>query len=197
MGIVLTVIILGGLFGFYYRRLRIDNENLKSVTTSLIETEEEMKLSLLLGVYHRYKKEVNSEKEENPLMFERFVARVLENYYSGETYVTRSSGDYGVDIEHERQDGLHLGQVKCYAPNQAVNYEPIAIIHSQMVKQNAGGGFVVTTSRFTENAVSYAKELQIELIDGMKLIEMWTEGTKTRYRPFLQDVQDIKANSNA
>ncbi|MBZ4687476.1 MAG: restriction system protein [Clostridia bacterium] len=42
-----------------------------------------------------------------------------------------------------------------------------------MVKQVAKGGFVVTTSDITPNAREYAEGLNIELINGNELIEMW------------------------
>jgi restriction system protein len=71
-----------------------------------------------------------------------------------------------------------LGQVKCYKPENPVGFEPIAIIHSQMIKQKALGGFVVTTSYFTPNAIKYSEELNINLIDGQRLIDMWTQGVE-------------------
>ncbi|GGH87578.1 restriction system protein [Pullulanibacillus pueri] len=190
MAIFITVVLLSGLFLFYYNRLKKENEKLKNRSIDHFKVKDEMKLSLLLGLYHRYKKEEDPEKEENPLQFERFVAKVMERYYSGETYVTRGSGDYGVDIEHSREDGLYLGQVKCYAPNHPVNYEPIAIIHSQMVKQGAAGGFVVTTSQFTSNAIGYAENLDIQLIDGITLVNMWISGAEKQYKHYLELVND-------
>lgn len=182
MGILLTVFLLGSFFLYFYRKFKLENDELKEEKEGLFEIKEEMRLSLLSGVYHRYKKEEDPEKEENPLLFERFVARILNVYYDGETYVTRGSGDYGVDIELECPEGLFLVQVKCYAPNHPIGFEPIAIIHSQMEKQKAVGGLIVTTSRFTPNAVKYADELNIELIDGLKLIDMWIVGSETRYK---------------
>lgn len=58
-----------------------------------------------------------------------------------------------------------------------VGYEPIALLHSNMVKQNVSQGYVVTTSNFTENARSYAQGLQIDLINGTDLVEMWLNYT--------------------
>jgi restriction system protein len=43
------------------------------------------------------------------------------------------------------------------------------------VKQNTTGGFIVTTSSYTENAKLYAKGLSIELIDGSELVELWSK----------------------
>ncbi|CAN7634598.1 restriction endonuclease [Paenibacillus sp. LjRoot153] len=107
-----------------------------------------------------------------PYEFEYFVAEILEGVYGGTTFVTRTSGDYGVDVEHQRGDGLFLVQTKCKKDDVA--FDPIAIIHSQVVKQNANGGLVITTSGFTSNAQKYAQEVGVELIDGVQLVHYWS-----------------------
>ena len=66
-----------------------------------------------------------------------------------------------------------MGLVKCTGDQNPIGYEPIAIIHSQMAKQDAIGGYVVTTGRFTDGAYEYANGLNIELIDGQKLVDLW------------------------
>src|SRR5690606_16601584 len=91
--------------------------------------------------------------------------------YGESSYVTKSSRDFGVDIEHGVGDGKVLGQVKCYKDD--VGYEPIALIHSNMIKQNASRGYVVTTSNFTPQARTYAEGLDVDLITGTELVELW------------------------
>lgn len=61
-----------------------------------------------------------------------------------------------------------------------VGFGPIAIIHSQMVKQDAIGGYVITTSDFTSNARNYAEGLDIDLINGTQLVELWLEHLETK-----------------
>ncbi|NOU99105.1 restriction endonuclease [Paenibacillus planticolens] len=68
---------------------------------------------------------------------------------------------------------ITVGQIKCNADNNPVSFDPIAIIHSQMIKQNAKGGYVITTSTFTLNAKVYAEGLNIKLIEGRELIDLW------------------------
>ncbi len=46
-----------------------------------------------------------------------------------------------------------------------------------MVKQNAMGGYVITTGTL-KAAKQYAEGLDIELIDGMRLVELWLDGVK-------------------
>lgn len=162
-------------FGLYWvREYRKKTARLETVIQGLTDCNIEMKKTLLAGIIKRFGYVQTSEEEETPLDFERFVAKILRINYGGKTSVTRASGDFGVDIEHHRGKNLHLGQVKCYIEDNPVGYEPVAIIHSQMVKQGAAGGFVVTTSDFTGNAKKYAEDLNIQLIDGSMLVELWT-----------------------
>jgi restriction system protein len=44
-----------------------------------------------------------------------------------------------------------------------------------MIKQNAKGGYLITTAQFTNGAREYAKDLNIQLIDGVVLVENWLE----------------------
>lgn len=70
--------------------------------------------------------------------------------------------------------------MKCYNDMNLVGFGPIAIILSQIVKQGAVGGYVVTTSNFTSNARNYAEGLDIELINGTQLVELWLEHLETK-----------------
>lgn len=124
-------------------------------------------------MYNRFKRDLEQKKDEDPLLFEHFVADIMTTVRGGSSYVTKSTGDFGIDIEERTEKGLYLGQVKCFNDTNLVGYAPIAIIHSQMVKQGAVGGYVVTTSDFTSGARSYAQGLNIELINGRQLVELW------------------------
>jgi len=48
-----------------------------------------------------------------------------------------------------------------------------------MVKQGAKGGFVVTTSDFTTSAKEYCDGLNIKLINGEELVEIWAKSLET------------------
>jgi restriction system protein len=176
---VVTIILLGvGMFKYNLKEKEL--QSLRSLSIKLLDTNHQMYKTLAMGLYYRFmKEEVLSNQslssnfiKNNPYEFEYFVADILEGIYGGTTYVTQSSGDFGVDIEHQRINGLFLVQVKC--KKEDVSFDPIAIIHSQIVKQNALGGIVVTTSGFTANAQAYAKEVGVELIDGLQLVHFWS-----------------------
>ncbi|WP_096154045.1 MULTISPECIES: restriction endonuclease [Bacillus] len=160
---------------------------------------DEFKRTIALGLYQRFCNEVEEKRyssaflKSNPLDFEHFIADVLKHKYGFDSFVTKSSGDFGVDIEHGIGDGKVIGQVKC--ERQDIDYEPIAIIHSNMIKQNASKAYVVSTSGFTNNAKIYAEGLNIDLIDGLELVEMWINykspiAKTIEYKPFKSESTD-------
>ena len=137
---------------------------------------EELENTLVIDLYHRFKKdkdecENDEYKREDPYHFESFVEKNLEGQYGGQATVTRKSGDGGIDIVHKRSEGLFLGQVKCELNN--VSYVPAAILHSQMVKQGAVGGYVISARDFEQSTKEYVKELNIQLINGKELVKLW------------------------
>lgn len=194
MEIILTIqfLIIGGLI--WYIKKRSDYE--ASLIARKIETGLNLKRTMAMGLASRFNyptkrnedNEVVFEKATNiflkqtPYEFEKFVSEVMEKVFGGKAYTTAKSGDFGVDFEHDREDGLYLGQVKVYKDD--LDYSPIALIHSNIVKQGAKGGYVITTSDFTPAAKRYAKELNIELIDGVQLVTYWLESMESKvYEP--------------
>ncbi|MBO0601198.1 restriction endonuclease [Sporosarcina sp. E16_3] len=107
-------------------------------------------------------------------MFETFVANVMENVLRGRAKVTPSSGDFGVDIVHTLPNrDIYLAQVKCYKPENNIEFDPLAVLHSNLVTRNAQGAYFVTTSNYSPQAKSFAAEQGIELINGYDLSQYW------------------------
>lgn len=177
---ILALILIGSFI--HFRLTKRKNNYQSSLLAQLINTSEEIKATLAMGLYIRFKAE-NTENtttysssfmKEDPLMFEHFIADLFEKARGGSSWVSPSSEDFGVDFEHRTKEGLFLGQVKCYRNDVA--FDPIALIHSNIEKTGAEGGYVITTSSFTSAARQYAEGLSIELIDGVKLVELWLCG---------------------
>ncbi|RDY72586.1 restriction endonuclease [Halobacillus trueperi] len=157
------------------------NDYQSTLLSRHLNSNEELKKTLAMGLYLRFRKLQPEDQKlstsfikQDPLSFEHFVADLLQKSKGGSTWVSPASGDFGVDIEHTTDEGLFLGQVKCYQEDLA--FDPIALVHSNMIKRNAKGGYVITTGSFTSSAKTYAKNLNIELIDGVKLVELWIDG---------------------
>ncbi|MCI3918696.1 restriction endonuclease [Paenibacillus sp. TRM 82003] len=169
-----TFIALGLLAVVLHQRKTTELNNELSSLYRLISRNEDIKKILLAGMYQRFKKE-EGKTEDTPIDFEHFVADTFRQYYGGEVRVTRATGDGGVDLIHEYEGKLRIGQVKCYAPAQAVDYIPVAVLHSQMQRYGADGGFVVSTSDYTRTATEYAESVGIDLLDGRQFLELWME----------------------
>lgn len=158
--------------------------------------------TLALGLYHRFKDDkcVNCNfpiggVSERAVDFENYVGLILQKTLGGKVEVTKPTGDGGVDIIHTINNEVYLAQVKCYAPNQKIDYKPIAILHSNIVKLKAKAGYFVTTSDYNDNAIKYERELDtdIRLINGNEFSQ-YVLGHKTSWltipekRSFLDNV---------
>ena len=180
--LLIGILLLAAFLHFVYTKRK--HEKINAFIYQYVESSEEMKRTLAMGLYLRFKKEseespVNYSSiylKGNPLLLESFVAEVVKSSRGGSIWVSPSSNDQGVDFEHTTDEGLFLGQVKCYQGD--LSYEPIALIHSNMVKRAAIGGYVITTGSFTGNARKYAESLNIELITGVKLVEEWMKSLR-------------------
>ncbi len=174
------------LAAFDVIRRKKENDKLRSIITDSINTSSDIKKTLAMGLYYRFKKATPEEANQtvsslfirqDPLEFELFVMNVIEGYYGGTVYISPPS-DEGINLEHDREDGLYIGQVKCLEKD--LGFEAIAILHSQMIKKDAKGGYIVTTGDFTDKAKTYAEELNIELIKGTQLVEYWILGLEEK-----------------
>jgi len=127
---IVSVLLIGLLgYGVYWLiRYRKKVEVFEKIIGNLIQSNDDMRNTLVTGLYHRFK--VEEGTEETPIDFEYFITTTFERYFGGSANVTPPSGDFGVDVEHKRHDGLYLGQVKCYDSRNKVDYTPIAVIHS-------------------------------------------------------------------
>jgi restriction system protein len=177
--IIVALILAAAFFRFYSHKRNTDYQT--QLLAHHIDKSDEMKQTLAIGLYMRFRKEnedgnslSTSYLKQDPIMFESFVAEVIERAKGGSTWVSPPVGDFGVDFEHTTEDGLYLGQVKCKQGDLPFN--DIALVHSNMIKRGAIGGYVITTSSFTPAAREYALGLDIELIEGVQLVELWLEG---------------------
>ena len=168
-----------------------------NVINSLFADNEELEKTLVIGLYHRFKKDKDESekieyKNEYPYDFESFVAKTLERKYGGNAIATKKSGDGGIDIEHRRSEGLFLGQVKCELNN--INYVPAAVLHSQMIKRGAVGGYVISVRDFEQSAKEHVEGLNIQLINGLELVNIWLHPEAAYKKLFFEQLRDaIKA----
>lgn len=105
----------------------------------------------------------------DPIDFERHVMSYFAE--SGHpTGLTPRSNDYGVDGYVFHPDGMIVVQCKKYSLNNPVGRPAIQQFKGVIEEQSALRGYVVTTSRFTDEAIESAQQSsRIILVDGAQL----------------------------
>jgi restriction system protein len=184
--IVFLQFIVIGLLLWYIKK---QNEKEAYLIAQEINSGMDLKRTMAMGLAYRYNSTRNDRDGITDLFlkqtnydFEDFTAEIMRNNFGGTVFVTPKTGDFGVDFEHERVDGLFLGQAKAQDTN--LGFEAIALIHSNMVKRGAKGGYVITTADFTPAAREYAEGLNIQLINGVDLVSLWLDTMDSKvYEP--------------
>lgn len=111
----------------------------------------------------------------SPEDFEYFIADVWQERQGWDTEVTQQSGDMGVDIWGEPPGGgpLTVVQAKRYAPDNAVGSRELQQYTSlRQLDSRIEGVTVVTTSRFTNQALEVADRTDVKCINGRALAEI-------------------------
>ena len=106
--------------------------------------------------------------------FQRFCAHLFQKLNLGTIEYTPYSGDEGRDLViHLSEGGLAIVECK-HQPKTSVGRPVIQKLHSAVVSSNAKKGILVTTGKFTNEAVVHAAKLTppIELIDRAKLADL-------------------------
>lgn len=119
---------------------------------------------------------LNSLKVMPPLDFERYVCELFKQF-GYDAHVTKSTGDGGKDILIYKNNYFAVAECKRYNRSK-VTRPDIQKFHSAIIDCKAEKGYFITTSDFTNQAISYVLDKPIELINGMKLINLIEESTK-------------------
>ncbi len=116
--------------------------------------------------------------EMDPVAFERHVMSFFEQD-GHPTGLTARSNDFGVDGYVFHPDGVIVIQCKRNSTDNPVGRPIIQQFKGVIEEQRAFKGYVVTTSRFTDEAKeSAAKSDRILLVDGNELVKWHREGRK-------------------
>lgn len=95
--------------------------------------------------------------------FEYYCAELLRDHGFLEVEVTRSSGDYGIDILAQKEGITYAIQCKCY--NAPVGVKAVQEAYAGRDYYDCMVGAVMTNQYFTAPAVDAAKKLKILLWD--------------------------------
>lgn len=116
---------------------------------------------------------------QTPAFFEQLVVDLMKAMNYGEGFVTKYSGDDGIDgIIHEGQLGFNLIYI------QAKRWKPDVTIGKPELQKFAGAmmgpprvekGLFITTAKFSPKARDFANAQHIILVDGKRLTELMIE----------------------
>ena len=116
---------------------------------------------------------------QSPAFFEQLVVDLMKAMNYGEGFVTKYSGDDGIDgIIHEDKLGFNLIYI------QAKRWKPDVTIGKPELQKFAGAmmgppkvekGLFITTAKFSPKAKDYANAQHIILVEGKKLTELMIE----------------------
>lgn len=116
---------------------------------------------------------------QTPAFFEQLVVDLMKAMNYGEGFVTKYSGDDGIDgIIHEDQLGFNLIYI------QAKRWKPDFTIGKPELQKFAGAmmgpprvekGLFITTAKFSPKARDFANAQHIILVDGKRLTELMIE----------------------
>ena len=117
-----------------------------------------------------YSQTVSSSDIDNMTgsQFEYFIASLFKKM-GYKTYVTKSSGDQGVDIIAQNNVFKIAIQTKCY--HNRVGNKAIQEVTAGMRYYGCNKGMVITNSYFTNSAIELANANDIELWDRHTLEE--------------------------
>lgn len=124
------------------------------------------------------KKKIKKQKIEklrrmDPYEFEEYVRDLLITNGFKRAQCTSRSNDGGKDIIATDEAGkLVFVECKRHDENNRIGRPLIQKFHSALVDGKADYGLFVTTSYFNKNAVKYARDKKIELIDARILCDM-------------------------
>jgi hypothetical protein len=114
----------------------------------------------------------------DPFLFEQHVMQFFQDQ-GVFSWVTKRSNDLGVDGFARHQSGLIVVQCKRNSPDSPVGRPLIQQFKGVVEENQAWRGYIVTTSRFTEEAIESAKlNEKLVLIDLNGLVNWHRDGVK-------------------
>ena len=108
---------------------------------------------------------------QDPYQFETFC----KDLYEERGYIakqTSKSKDGGYDLLIKKDGKTYIVECKCYQANHVISRPQLQKLAgaNQIVK--ADGMIFITTSSYSSDAVNFAKQTNIEIIDGEKLLSL-------------------------
>lgn len=78
----------------------------------------------------------------------------------------------GVAFELKRAGEIFLVECKHWQASVVVGVPIVREFYGVLARSGAAGGFLITSSRFSDDALAYAQDSHLELIDGKALVQL-------------------------
>lgn len=115
------------------------------------------------GLYRRF--------SGDPTQFEQFCAK-LYGCLGYRVEVTPPVADGGFDLRMFRGGGKILVECKCFRPASSVGRPVLQKLFGANAVERANHLILVTTATFSKKAIGYARDVGIELVDGLALVTL-------------------------
>jgi restriction system protein len=103
--------------------------------------------------------------------FEQLVGEAYRRQGYGVTERGGTAADGGIDLELRTKDKTLVVQCKRWK-TRTVGVEPVRELYGAMVGDEAHGAIFVTSGRYSPDAIDFARDKPIKLVDGRELIEL-------------------------
>lgn len=112
-------------------------------------------------------------RKMNPYQFERYIAAMYRNLSFSNAYATQGSNDEGRDVimNHDETGQLYFVECKRYGEDTVIS-RPIVQKLQGVCSAYAAKGIIITTGRYTDPALNFAKKVGIECVRVSQLLEM-------------------------
>ena len=110
----------------------------------------------------------------SPVQFEEACAQLFQ-VLQYEAKLTPKSNDAGVDIRLQKDGKSYVVQCKRFRRENLVGRPDLQKFLGVIVSGQHDGGYFVTTSDFSSQAIAFAKSNAIHLIDGNELVRLMIE----------------------
>jgi restriction system protein len=113
--------------------------------------------------------------------FVRLVGLAFQarGFHVVESGVKGARADGAIDIELRKDREAHLVHCKHWR-SRKIDVDAVRAFHLLMTERRAAGGYIVTTGRFSRDAMHYVRGISLSLIDGALLGPMLDEGRYVR-----------------
>lgn len=114
--------------------------------------------------------------------FEDLVERLIKKL-GFITEERKKNADGGIDIRAINEKPILKGTyiIQCKRYNNTISESIIRDLYGVVISERANKGILITNSKFSKQAKEFAKNLQIELIDGNELVKLFLENLDKKF----------------